>query len=487
MTINLSEGKSTKMKVYLINMPFSEQEYTKFSEKWDYIEDEYIGINIIYALLQKHDVDVTKCSCTKIDDMIAEIFNDQFDTVMISSMQTSANLTHRFVLRIRERGYTGAIFIGGWYPKLAWRYIFETKWPVDYVCYVDAEDVLPKWIENCHSSIPGIATYDDYQLQTAYTSKEIQSRNTWPESYCSPIREPGRRTYRLETSRGCPHAHCTFCSLSCADVIKDKWRPLPKDIILGEIRKIYEQYGVTRFSLTDDDMLGPIDGAEERARELHDWIRTLPYRITFSGSISVRAATNGRILDYLVDAGMEQLGIGFESADAEQLKRYNKQQTLEENYLAAKNIVERKINLIPGLITFDPFATTETIRSNLNFLFDHLHHYELGKLTKRLYILTGTPMAKMVEKSGLLTGDYLNFDYRFQHSEVEELYHDFQVYTDMAKDIQKQINKAGLAYNRDIGMHHKNVAEKILAREQWQDYAAQQLQCIRKKLQEANQ
>ncbi len=470
------------MKIYLINMPFSEQEYTKFSEKWDYIEDEYLGINVIYSLLQKLGAQVIKSNRTKIDDMIDDIYAEQFDTVMISAMQTSAGLTYKFVNRIRSKGYDGTIFIGGWYPKLAWKHIFANKWPVDYVCYVDAEDVFPKWIANPHSYIPGIVTYENFEQQTKLTSKEIREQNTWPESYCSPVRESGRRTYRLETSRGCPHACCTFCSLSCADVIKDKWRPLPKEIILGEIEKIHSQYGVNRFSLTDDDMLGPIDGAEQRAKDLHEWIKSLPYRITFSGSISVRAATNGTILDYLVDAGMEQLGIGFESADAEQLKRYNKQQSLEENYIAAQKIVERNINLIPGLITFDPFATTETIRNNLNFLFDHLHHYELGKLTKRLYILTGTPITKLIERSGLLIGDYLNYDYKFLYPEVESLYRDFQEYTDMAKGTQKQINKAGLAYNKAIGLHHKNVAERILAREEWREYAAQQLECIKNEM-----
>lgn len=470
------------MKVYLINMPFNEQEYTKFSEKWDYIEDEYIGINIIYALLRNHGVYAVKSTRSKIADMVADVFSGQYDTVMISAMQTSASLSYKFINFIRSEGYKGTIFIGGWYPKLAWKYIFENHWPVDYVCYVDAEDVFPKWISNPHSYIPGIATYENYHQQILLSQEDIRSQNTWPESYCSPVREPGRRTYRLETSRGCPHAHCTFCSLSCADVIKDKWRPLSKDIILGEIEKIHTLYGVTRFSLTDDDMLGPIEGAERRAKDLLEWTRSLPYRITFSGSISVRAATNGRILDYLMDAGMEQLGIGFESADAEQLRRYNKQQTLEENYIAAKNVVDRGINLIPGLITFDPFATTETIRNNLSFLFDHLHHYELGKLTKRLYILTGTSIARLIERNGLLIGDYLNYDYRFQHSEVEALYHDFQEYTNMAKDIQKQINRAGLSYNKSIGVHHRNVAEKILSKEPWRPYAIQELEAIKREM-----
>lgn len=470
------------MKTYLINMPFCEQEYTKFSEKWDYIGDEYIGVNIIHALLLKYNVDVTRCNRTCLADMVVDILSDQYDVVMISVMQTSARLTHEFVNKLRTEGYKGIIFIGGWFAKLSWKYIFENNWDVDYVCYVDAENVFPQWIDNPKQEIIGIATKENYMNQSRLTKAQVRAANSWPENYCSPLRELGRKTYRLETSRGCPHACCTFCSLSCANIVKDKWKPLPLSIIAEEIVKIHEQYGVSRFSLTDDDMLGPIDGAVARAKEFHDAIKQLPFDITFSGSISVRAATNGKILDNLVDAGLEQLGIGFESADAEQLKRYNKQQSLEENFVAARNIVERNINLIPGLITFDPFATADTIRKNLDFLFNHLHHYDLGKLTKKLYVITGTPIAKLVERKNLLVGDYLNYEYKFMYDETEQLYRAFQKYTDMVKDVQIEINRRGLAFDKNIGCHHKNVAEKILSMEEWKPYAEKEINKIRKEM-----
>lgn len=470
------------MKTYLINMPFCEQEYTKFSEKWDYIEDEYIGINIIHALLLKCNVDVTRCSRTCLADMVEDIMGGQYDVVMISVMQTSARLTYEFINKLRAAGYGKIIFVGGWFAKLSWKYIFDHNWNVDYVCYVDAENVFPQWIDNPEQEIIGIVTKENYMNQSRLTKDQVRAANSWPENYCSPLRKPGRKTYRLETSRGCPHACCTFCSLSCANIVKDKWKPLPLSIITEEIIKIHEQYGVSRFSLTDDDMLGPIEGAETRAKEVRDAIRQLPFDITFSGSISVRAATNGKILDYLVDAGLEQLGIGFESADKEQLKRYNKQQSLEENFVAARNIVERNINLIPGLITFDPFATADTIRKNLNFLFNHLHHYDLGKLTKKLYVITGTPIAKLVERNNLLIGDYLNYEYKFMYDETEQLYRAFQKYTDMVKNVQIEINRRGLAFDKKIGCHHKNVAEKILLMEDWVPYAEKEINEIRKEM-----
>lgn len=467
------------MKIYLINMPFSEQEYIKFSEKWDYIEDEYIGINIVHSILKSYNVDVVKSYRNSLKDMIADILATNYDVVMISVMQTSARLTHDFIMELRKKGYKNKIFIGGWFAKLSWRYIYENNWDVDYVCYVDAENVLPLWLNNPDNEILGIATRNNYQDQSKIKLEEIRNNSMWPQTYYSPAREPGRKTYRLETSRGCPHAKCTFCSLSNANMIKNKWTSLPVEIIVDEISKIHNLYGVTRFSLTDDDMLGPIESAEARAKELYNAIKQLPFKISFSGSISVKAATNETILDCLVESGLEQLGIGFESADEEQLRRYNKQQTLKENYIAAENITRRKINLIPGLITFDPFATTETIRKNLDFLFNNIRHYDLGKLTKRLYVITGTPIAKLVEKHNLLTGDYLGYDYKFMHTETERLYNDFETYTAMVRDTQILLRKKGLAYDERVGLHHKTVADRILGGYDWKQTAKEEIEKIK--------
>jgi hypothetical protein len=231
-------------------------------------------------------------------------------------------------------------------------------------------------------------------------------------------------------------------------------------------------------------MLGFAEAAEQRAYEIRKMILSLPFKITFSTSISVKSATNGRILDYLSEAGLEQLCVGFESVDEMQLKRYGKQQTLEENYMAADEITRRGIPILPGLITFDPFATKDTISKNLNFLFDKLHHYNIGKLTKRLHVLTGTPIVEMVRRAGLLTGDYLYYDYNFQNQDVELLYRKFQEYSKMVQGIQKRVDRGSLQLQKLIGQYHKNVAIKILEGVEWKEYAILQIKTIEKILEE---
>lgn len=463
------------MKIFLINMPFFEQEYTKFSEKWEYIEDEYIGVGIVRKIFENNGCQVIVNQENSIGKMIEVTQRENPDMVVISVMQTSARLTYNFINQLRDSGWKGKIFIGGWFAKMAWREIFLNNWKVDYVCYCDAEMVLEKWLKNPEENIVGIATLKNYDFHDKLKLIDIRKRNKWPISYVEPSRIKGRNTYCIETSRGCPHSFCTFCSQSCGNITLNKWQSLPLELVKKQIVDLHNLYGVTRFSTTDDDLLGPIENSKQRAKELCNILKSLPFPVTFSGSISVKSASDGEILDLLQEAGLEQLCVGFESADEGQLKRYGKQQSLDDNYKAAYEITNRKIPLLPGLITFDPFATVETISKNLNFLFNELKHYDLGKLTKKLHILTGTPMVQLIAREGLLRGDYLYYDYEFKNEEVTRLYKNFNEYTNMVKELQQKANKSKLQYNPKIGMHHKIVAEAILKNTNWKEIAQREI------------
>lgn len=456
------------MNVYLLNMPFHEEEYVKFSEKWEHIEDEYLGIEIVHSILLQYNCNVKSGKPTNIKDIIRDIMDYKPDVVMIAVMQSSAKFTYSLVQKLRAQEYRGIIFIGGWFAKLAWKEIFNHNWAVDYVCYVNAENVLSKWLSNSREDIFGIATYANYRMQAKLSIKSsLTGAISWANNYIFPQRSPGRKTYCIETSRGCPHSLCTFCSQSCGNCISGKWIPLPLEIVREQILDLNHKYGTTCFATTDDDLIGFMDNAVQRAKEFNEMIKSLPFKISFTASISVKAATIPIILDLLLDCGLMQLCLGFESADEIQLKRYCKAQSLEENFIAAHEVTKRKIPLLPGLITFDPFVTKSTIEKNLSFLFDTLHHYEIGKLTKKLHILTGTPIEKILRKKNLLSGDYLYYDYRFQDESVEKIYNEFKNYTDI---IKKFYPDKKMFESKERLQIHKSVVSKILSGENWKEY-----------------
>ena len=255
------------MKVYLINVPFYEAEYVKFTQKWESIEDEYLGIEIVYTMLKNSGCDVVFSTSYDTDDIISEVFTSNPDTVMMAIMQSSASFAYNLILQFRARGYNKDIFVGGWFSKMAWKEIFYHNWPVDYVCYVDAETALALWLENSNAFIPGIATYQNFSQQCKLKHCDIWSANTWPRNYITPHRVAGRKTYIIETSRGCNHSACTFCSQAGGNYNKNKWEPIPLETIKQEIITLHNKYGANSFATADDDLLGSIDRAYYRAKE----------------------------------------------------------------------------------------------------------------------------------------------------------------------------------------------------------------------------
>ena len=439
-------------RIILINAPFLEQEYVKFSEKWDTIEDEYLGVGIVHQILLDQGCEVIFLNSLDREEINAVRLNFAPSAILISVMQVSAPLVKQCVIHLRKDGFTGKILLGGWFAKLSWRMIFQTGWAVDAVCFSAAETTIPQWLHG-EKNIPGLATASDWKM---HKDEEISTGLT-SSPYTKPVRTPNRQTYAVETSRGCPHASCSFCSLTCLNRQTTRWQPIPLDVVKMQILELNNLYSTTSFAFVDDDLLGPLRLVEKRAEELAKMIFELPFKISFNCSISVKCALNRHILKLLVDCGLRQLGIGFESADESQLKRYHKAQTLEENFIAAGNIVALGIKLIPGLITFDPYSTPQSVQANLDFLFDQLHHYELGKLTKRLHLIPGTPIVKQIAQDGLLIDDPLVPEYRFQYPGMAEIYDNFVDYTRQVQLIIGCKRNQGESFRELISVHRKTI------------------------------
>jgi radical SAM superfamily enzyme YgiQ (UPF0313 family) len=454
------------VRAILINVPAESQEYIRFEKKWDYIEDEYLGINIVEAIFDQCGFEVTNLNSNNLSVLVQQCMVLNPEIIGLSIMQTAAINALSLVKKLRESGYKNTIIIGGWFVKNAWREIYQHKWPIDTIFYADAEDHLAEWLDDFKQGTSkkynGILNTKDERIEEPINSQ-------WPSNYILPTRKANRSVYRIETSRGCPNSCCAFCSLACKESSKRIWKPISWDLVMSEIERLSKEYNVKKFSFTDDELLGPRQGALQRAKELRDELKRRNLNINFSASIAVNTATND-VLNYLQDAGLEQLGLGFESADEKQLRRYRKPQTLRQNFEVAELIRLKNIKLIPGLITFDPFADRQAVRNNLSFLYHDLNHFDLSKLTKRLHLVTGTPIVEDVRKAGLLKQDYLNYDYAFQYDDTLSLYQEFEAYTQMISPYQLMAKEnKDLILQEDLNQLQKKVAFLILDQGTWRE------------------
>ncbi len=181
----------------------------------------------------------------------------------------------------------------------------------------------------------------------------------------------------METSRGCPWGHCTFCSTETFWGTV-KWRDKPIETIVEELKDM-EKLGIKKVTLTDEEFFGYGIQGVERARELALAIIKSGVKISFHANARADAIYNTKdtpkdrekrieTLKLLKQAGLDILYLGIESGSVSQLKRYAKGMDIIEAEMAIKICKELDINMAIGWLMFEPLVTVEQILENLEFI-----------------------------------------------------------------------------------------------------------------------
>jgi hopanoid biosynthesis associated radical SAM protein HpnJ len=169
------------------------------------------------------------------------------------------------------------------------------------------------------------------------------------------LKEPYVSVY---TGRGCP-AQCTFC-LWPQTIGGHRYRTRSPENVAAEMahaKKLFPQ--AQEFFFDDDTFTANMPRAREIAKKLK------PLGITWS--CSSRANVNYETLKVMKDSGLRVCMTGFESGNAEILKRIKKGITLEEARQYVKNCKELGIDIHGTFILGLPLETKETIEETIKF------------------------------------------------------------------------------------------------------------------------
>lgn len=161
------------------------------------------------------------------------------------------------------------------------------------------------------------------------------------------------------SSRGCI-GKCSFCYR-----MRKGYRPRSVDKVREEIQILKDRYGIG-FVFFLDEMAFT---GTKRTLEL----------CTMLEKLDIRWATANRaetLQDYgrakmLKEAGCTNVGIGFESMDADVLKRMNKMVTPEQNIIAAENCRKAGLDMSINMLWNMPGDNEETLAKNLQFILDY--------------------------------------------------------------------------------------------------------------------
>jgi anaerobic magnesium-protoporphyrin IX monomethyl ester cyclase len=226
------------------------------------------------------------------------------DVLAISVMTSTAPRGYEIAERFRELNPNGRIIAGGVHATFLPE---EAALFADHVVVGEGEPVISDLVNNGGEQIVQgrpVENLDDLPFPDFSLVDGLKGR--------MPITP-------ISTSRGCPF-ECTFCSVS--PMFGRKYRFRSSDSIIEELARVKHK----RVFFYDDNF------AANRTRTKRLVEQMIDRRITPKWTAQVRAdvAKDEELVRLMAKANCEQLCIGFESLDAETLKRYNKKQTPQD-------------------------------------------------------------------------------------------------------------------------------------------------------------
>lgn len=265
------------------------------------------------------------------------------------------------------------IVVGNVIPSLYFKEYLK-EYPSVIISYAEGEESFLDLIDYVSKkvtldSVRGI-TYVDKEGNIVKNNIDLLDISELPfpalDTLSGIIKYKGAIT--LELSRSCNYSRCTFCPREHKG---KKWRSLSVDrmvkyfALFADVCKRLNQNPF--FYIADEEFIGqlPHDKEMKRIIEFCNRIKELGLHVRFDISARVDSiykptATDQQNIEHLKmwlmlkEIGLHRLFLGVESGCDNQLNRYNKGTTSEQNATAIKLVTALGINVRFGYITFDP-------------------------------------------------------------------------------------------------------------------------------------
>ena len=244
-------------------------------------------------------------------------------------------------------------------------------------------------------------------------------------------RSPGPRVASILRSRGC-YGNCSFCDTRAFYAASPgaAWRVRSAGIVADEVEMLVRDHGVEAIRFWDDNFMGPGKRGREAAEDLaHELVRRrrcgLP-EVRFSFECRV-TDVDSDLFRLLKEAGLHRLFLGVEAMNQRQLDFFNKKVSVEDNRRALAVLDDLGLDVVIGMIMFDPDTTMTELEANLGFLKESFGGWgqvrsKVARPWNRLEVYAGTPIEATLREQGRLKGSYVRYDYDFADPTVGRLY-----------------------------------------------------------------
>ena len=317
---------------------------------------------------------------------------------------------------LRKSGWTAHVTLGSWFPTFWYEQIVAEQTSVDSIVLGEGEDAIcmladyvktGSWPSEAGAGaalrqIDGTLIVDLRSAQTDLNRLPHPRRDyldlTWQRYHLSTC----------QTSRGCGHSRCTFCSVPAFYANKTNHRLRTADDVIEEVAEL-ARMGADFVFFTDEDFVGQAPYGPQRALDIFQGAadRGLKTRYTFNCTVS---AVDEKLFGKLRELGLRAAYIGIESNHARCLKRFGKGVSPADVERAVAVLKDLDIKLVPGWIMFERESTLEEVEESIAFL-RNLDAYHVN-FVKALYVMTDTPMERLYGPEVYKTYFYTRYFYR---------------------------------------------------------------------------
>jgi anaerobic magnesium-protoporphyrin IX monomethyl ester cyclase len=277
-------------------------------------------------------------------------------------------------LELGKRLNPGVVTVlGGVHGSFMYREVLETCRAVDYVVIGEGELTLRELLEALEQGrdpqeVPGLAFRAGGQIVVTPKRPLLENLDElpsawdlldWPDYTYQVL--PGSRLGSVSTSRGCDQ-DCIFCSQG--EFWEKSWRARDPERVVQELERLYTDYQVTLFQITD----------EYPTRDARRWETLLDLLIQKGLPIQLMMET--RPPDLIRDrdiiwkyrkAGIIHVSIGVEAREQDRLDLMRKGMDLEQGRVALELLRDHGIVSEASFVLGFPDETAQSVAATLKY------------------------------------------------------------------------------------------------------------------------
>lgn len=254
------------------------------------------------------------------------------DLVLASAMLIQRDALETLVARCRAAGTP--VIAGGPFPTSC----REALPQLDAVVRGEAEACLPGLLDD----------FARGRLQGCYGGSEHPDLSDSPTPRYDLIAPGAYAGAALQFSRGCPH-HCEFCDV--VELFGHRPRTKSPEQFVAEVDLLYRLGWRGSLFVVDDNFIGNRTQVRRLLPRLAKWQARHGYPFTFFTEAGLNLASDGPLMDDMVEAGFNMVFVGIESPDPTTLEAAGKQQNLQRDLLdSVRTIQSRGLEVSAGFI-----------------------------------------------------------------------------------------------------------------------------------------